>query len=345
MTHEASHAPREVVRIIQIGLGPIGQRMTHRIIDHPRLVLVGAVDIDEAKVGRDVSTIAGLDAPLDVDVVSTLAEIADVPADVAVVTTSSSLEACEPVLDAACSLGLAVVSTCEELSYPWRTLPAIAGRVDAAARAAGVAVLGTGVNPGFLMDLLPLMMSGVSERVDAVRVERYQDAGRRRRAFQDKVGAGLTVEQFRRRAESGELRHVGLPESMHMIAARMGWTLTRVEDRIDPLVANDPVERPPHARIAPGHVKGVHQVGEGWIDGPEPRKAVELIFHAEVGQHRPQDRIVIRGEPHLESSIPGGVHGDAATCSITANMIPRLLAARPGLRTMIDIDPPSCWQG
>ncbi len=350
------------VRVIQVGLGPIGRRMVERIVAHPSLQLVGAVDIDPRKVGADVGG---------VKVVGSLADCVDAKADVAVVTTSSSLARCEGTFVEACGMGLGVVSTCEELSYPWPPPPEgdpppegsshpeggshsegsatdqVARRIDQAAKQAGVAVLGTGVNPGFLMDLLPVVMTSVCQNVHAVRVERYQDAGKRRLPFQDKVGAGLTVEEFGYRVDAGRIRHVGLAESMRMIAARMGWHLTKTEDRIDPLIAHDPVDRPPHARIAPGHVKGVHQVGEGWINDPThgPRKVIELIFHAEVGQAKPQDRIVIRGEPSVETVIPGGVHGDSATCSMAINTIRNVLAARPGLRTMIDIDPPGCWQG
>lgn len=329
----------ESIRIIQVGLGPIGRRMIHRIATHPRLQLVGAVDIDASLHGRDAGELANLDQPLGVNVVGDLDAVGD-DADVASVMTTSALDKCEPTLIACCEAALHVVSTCEELSYPWQTAAALARRIDDAAQATGVAVLGTGVNPGFLMDLLPLVLTGVCENVEAIRVERYQDAGQRRLPFQLKVGATLSPEQFQQKVDAGQIRHVGLTESMHMLAARLGWTLDRTRDQVNPLINHERIEG--HAlTIEPGQVKGVHQVGEGWIGD---RRVIELIFHAEVGQARPQDRVIIRGNPGFESIIPGGIHGDTATTAMAINCIPLLQAARPGLRTMADLAPPSCFE-
>ncbi len=315
------------IRVVHIGLGPIGQGIVKEIASRPGVELVGAVDVDPTLAGRDAGEICGLAEPAGVTVVATLDEV-EADADLACVTTSSSLAVVEPTLTACCSHGLAVVSTCEELSYPWRTAPAIAARMDEAARRAGVGIIATGVNPGFVMDLLPVVSTGICSRVDAIRVERYQDAGRRRLPFQKKVGAGLSRAEFEEKARAGEIRHVGLTESMHMIAARMGWDLEETSDEIEPACNRN-------------EVRGVHQVGRAWCDG---RMVIELVFHAELGLPDPADRVIVSGEPGFELLVPGGFHGDTATCAIAVNCMPLLRTARPGLRTMVDIDPVSCFR-
>ena len=307
-------------------MGPIGRRMVQEIDRRRGFQLVAAVDIDPGITGRDAADLAGL-SPCGVPVAGSLDDV-QTDADVACVTTTSSLRTAAPTIAACCERGLGVVSTCEELSFPWQTQRSTAHELDAAARRAGVAVLGTGVNPGFVMDLLPLVATGACSRVDRVRVERYQDAGRRRLPFQQKVGAGLTREEFDEKARDGLVRHVGLTESMHMIAHRMGWSVDRTADGVEPVIAD-------------GAVTGVHQVGRAWCRG---RLVIELVFHAEVGYADPADRIIVDGDPPLRVVIPGGFHGDLATSAVVANCMPRVLDATPGLRTMIDITPLS-WYG
>ncbi|MFA7235789.1 MAG: hypothetical protein WC058_02905 [Phycisphaeraceae bacterium] len=336
------------IRVIQIGLGPIGQRMIRQVHEHPLLQLVGAIDNDPHKLGQDAGKIAGLDQSIGVKVVARLNDLPPEAANhgnqlpgVASVMTSSSLVKTAPLLFELCRKKLPAVSTCEELAYPWQTHPQLASQLDEAAKQAGVALLGTGVNPGFLMDIFPLVITGVCRSVESIRVERYQDAARRRVPFQEKIGAGLTVAEFEKRVADGRIRHVGLTESMNMLAARLGWKLTRAEDRISPLISHERLTGD-HVTVPAGCVKGVHQVGEGYVGD---KQVINLIFHAAIQQPKPQDRIIIRGEPSIESVIPGGVHGDLATCSIAANAIPVIQRARPGLRTMADLEVVTCFQG
>ena len=189
------------ISVIQIGLGPIGQRMLQRIVAHPRLQLVGAVDVSPVWIGLDAGKVSGIADPIGLPVVGSLEEVA-AEAEVACVMTSSSLAAAAPTIQQCIARRLHVVSTCEELAFPHQTHPDIVQQLDAAAADAGVAILGTGVNPGYLMDLLPLTLTGVCERVDAIRVERYQDAGKRRLPFQLKVGATLSPRISKSRSPS-----------------------------------------------------------------------------------------------------------------------------------------------
>jgi len=329
------------MRVIQYGLGPIGNRVTHYLVQRPAFQVVGAVDIDPQKEGRDVGELAGL-PPVGVEVRGDArAVLSQVQADVVVLTTTSSLEKARPQIVEILSYGLPIVSTCEELSYPWLTSPQISQEIVRVAREHQVAVLSTGVNPGFLMDLLPIVMTGICQQVEKVTVERFQDAQFRRVPFQRKIGAGLTVEQFQQRVQEGTLRHVGLTESMQMIASRMSWALDRTEDVIEPVIATRRVTVGEQV-IEPGMCLGVSQVGRGTMRG---REVVTLIFRASIGEPDPRDRIRIEGVPVVESVVPGGINGDVATCAITVNAIPVVMRARPGLRTMADIEPISFFEG
>jgi 4-hydroxy-tetrahydrodipicolinate reductase len=262
-------------------------------------------------------------------------------ADVAVLTTVSDLKRIVPQIEEILAHGLPVVTTCEELAYPWDTDPDSARRIDGAARRGGVAVLATGVNPGFMMDTLPIVLSAVCQRVDAVKVSRIQDASTRRLPFQRKIGAGLSLDEFEAKRNSGDLRHVGLTESMHMIASRIGWKLDRTEDVITPVVAERRIEGG-STTVEPGAAAGVQQIGRGFVGSQEK---ITLTFRASVGEPSPEDTVELIGIPRLVSTIPGGVHGDVATCAITLNAAAQVLRAGAGLRTMADLPPVSCFLG
>ncbi len=327
------------IRTVHIGLGPVGQKTVRYALERDGIEVVGAVDTDPAKAGMDLGRLCGLRRDLGVAVHDSLSGVArGAKPHVAVLTTVSDMERIAPQIEGVLAQGLPVVSTCEELSYPWEASPRLARRLDRAAKAAGVAVLGTGVNPGFLMDLLPICLTAVCQKITRVTVTRVQDASFRRGPFQRKIGAGLTLAEFRRRRDEGTLRHVGLTESMHMIAARMGWVLERTEDAVRPVVAKKRI-RTKSMTISKGRAAGVQQVGRGFRSG---RAVIRLVFRAAVGEPDPADTVEIRGEPNLTSTIPGGVNGDVATCAIAVNALPRVLEAAPGLRTMTDI-PVASW--
>ncbi|MDI6707461.1 MAG: dihydrodipicolinate reductase [Firmicutes bacterium] len=326
---------KDKIKVIQYGLGPIGIKLTQYLVDKPAMEIVGAVDIDPKKVGADIGELAGLPEPLGI-IVTGDAEtlLGEVEADVVALTTTSSLEKIKPLVMEILSHGVNVVTTCEELSYPWLTNPQISGEIDVAAREKNVSVLSAGVNPGFLMDFLPIAVTGVCRQVKRITVERIQDAQFRRIPFQKKIGAGLTVEQFQERVREGTLRHVGLTESIHMIAAKMGWRLDKAEDIISPIIADEKVVAG-GLTVEAGKVLGVQQIGRGIVQGEE---RITLVFRASIGEKDPRDRVVIEGTPDIDMVIKGGVNGDIATCAIVANAIPAVVGARPGLRTMADIE-------
>lgn len=327
------------IRVIQYGIGPIGIKMMQYLGERTSLELVGAVDIDPAKIGKDVGELAGLPGPLGVTVSGKASDLLGrLEADAVVLTTSSSLDQIKPQVLEILSYGKNVVSSCEELMYPWLTQPDTAEEIDRAAKASGVSVLATGVNPGFLMDFLPLVMTGVCKDVRKVTVERIQNAQFRRLPFQKKIGAGLTLEEFNARAEKGVLRHVGLTESIHLIATGLGWELDKAEDVLSPVIAEKRIKTEDLV-IEPGQAAGVNQVGKGFVNDEE---VITLYFEAAVGAAESRERILIEGTPSIDLTIKDGVNGDVATCAILANAIPVVVDAAPGLRTMADVRAIAC---
>ena len=199
------------LKIIQIGVGPIGQKVVNYMLEREGLEVVAAVDPAPDKSGKDLGELCGPDKKLGIAVSPNLSEAMKTSKpDVAVLCTTSSMEKAVPQIEEIITHGLHVVSTCEELSYPWDTQPGLSKQLDEAARKANLAVLGTGVNPGFLMDFLPLAMTAVCRKVEKIKVSRIQDASVRRIPFQQKIGAGLTLDEFEAKKQTGTLRHVGL---------------------------------------------------------------------------------------------------------------------------------------
>jgi 4-hydroxy-tetrahydrodipicolinate reductase len=257
--------------------------------------------------------------------------------DVVVLCTHSSLKRVMPQIEQVLKLKVPIVSTTEELSYPTKANLKYARVIHQLARKAKVAVLATGVNPGFLMDTLPIALTGVCERVDAIRVERVQDARIRRLPFQQKIGAGLTREQFQRKVDDGSVRHVGLTESISMIADALGWKLERITEEIQPKIATQTVASE-FLAVDPGYVSGIVMNGIGHRAG---QPAITLHLEAYFGAPEPYDAVEIAGVPPLKMKIAGGVHGDLATVAMVVNMIPKILEAAPGLHTMRDMPIPS----
>lgn len=330
------------IRVLHVGLGPIGAAIARQVAARNGLTIVGAVDIDPAKAGQDLSKVIGHRRRLGVPVRATLQQaLEEAEPDVVVHCTSSSLRTVVPQLEQIFAARLPVVSTTEELSYPWYANRRLARRVDTMARSAGVAVLGTGVNPGFAMDALPIAITAVCERVERITVNRIQDARIRRLPFQQKIGAGLTRAQFARRVAEGTVRHVGLTESIAMIADAMGWRLDRITDDIKPKIARERVVSD-FLDVQRGQVAGIVQDGVGYRRG---EAIIRLHMEAYLGAPETYDQIDVDGSPRLSAKFAGGIHGDIATASIAVNSIPKVIAAAPGLHTMRDLPLPSFFPG
>ncbi|HXG41506.1 MAG TPA: dihydrodipicolinate reductase [Dehalococcoidia bacterium] len=325
-----------VVRTLHVGIGAIGAEVVRLIAQDHRFRVVGAVDSDPGKAGRDLGEVAGLGRRLGVTVMPTLEEaLRDSEAQVLVHTAGSRLAQEAGAALSALSHGLHVLSTCEELSFPWARHPDLARRLDEEARARGLRVLGAGVNPGFVMDLLPSLLAAACQRVDAVRVRRVVDLSRRRPQLQRKMGVGLSPQEFEAQARAGALGHVGLLESALMLADALGWELEELREEMVPVLA------PRHLRAGPlrleaGQVAGACQTVTG-LRGGMPALELTLVMALEASD--PHDAIEIDGEPPLRAFLPGGVQGDRATAALVVRLLPTVVhgPAPVGLITVRDL--------
>lgn len=334
-------------RILIVGCGVMGRSIARAVLGKETLTLVGAVDLDASLIGRDIGELTELSRETGVPV--TRPEDAEFGrADCCIVTTGSRLSEVEEQITRCVAAGTNVVSTCEELAYPWLRNPDIAARLDRLAQEQGVTVVGTGINPGFLMDTLPVVLSAPCLTVEHVQVTRMMNSARRRIPFQRKVGTGLSPEAFAAKIASGEISgHVGLTESMQMIAAGLGWELAEyVEEPPEPVVAGSEVETGLGA-VSAGRVVGLTSVA--WAAGPRTAtgaaagrtERVRLVFSAHAQVEEEYDEIAIDGTPPVRQRIHGGVNGDTGTVAVTVNTAYRAVDAPPGLRTMIEVAPPA----
>ncbi len=325
---------KKKIRAIQYGVGPIGASIARLMREKQAIEICGAIDTDPAKVGRDLGEVIGAaDAPWGVKVSADAKEVLEQAADVVIHSTSSSLPKVMDQLLACLEAEACIVSTCEELSYPFRTYPELSAKLDSAAKDWGVALVGTGVNPGFVMDKLVVTLAAVSQRIEHAKALRIVDASKRRLPLQKKIGAGMSVEEFRAQVAAGIIKHVGLPESVAMVADSLNLPVEEITESIEPVVARDRVQTE-FLTVEAGQAAGVHQIARGLAGGKE---LVYLELQMYVGAKDPADTVELKGHPNISLVIPGGSHGDIATASVVVNSIPVILDAPAGLRTSRDL--------
>jgi 2,4-diaminopentanoate dehydrogenase len=315
------------ITVAQYGIGPIGAEIARLLLTKPWLKVVAAVDIDPNKIGKDLGDVIGLGRSVGVTVTPDLS----VKADVVCHSTGSRLVEVAGQLKDLLGRGSHVVSTCEELSFPLDAK--IREDLQQVAHANNAGLLGTGVNPGFVMDKLPLTITSVCQEVSSVEIIRIQNASTRREPLQRKVGASMTVDEFRAAVDAGKIKHMGLRESLMLVGNGLGVEFTEVSDeKIEPIIADREITTQ-YLKVQPGQVAGVHQTihGKGRID-------VRLELRMYVGaEDVAADRVIVRGVPDVEMEIKHGVHGDRATAAMVVNAIPRIVKARCGVLTMDDI--------
>jgi 4-hydroxy-tetrahydrodipicolinate reductase len=322
------------LKVVHCGLGPIGQSIARLTLERDGLQVIGATDPSVDQAGKDLGIVLGLGRKLRLKVDGNPERfIKKARADVALLCTSSSIKTIKPQVLGLVQRGINVVTTCEELSFPTPETQSAWRDIDKAAAAKKVTVLSTGVNPGFAMDAMPLILTAPCADVTRVSVTRVVDAGTRRLPLQRKVGAGLNLNQFRRAMTEGTVRHVGLPQSVYMIAAGLGWKLDRVEETLEPAIAPRDLDTE-YLRIPAGMAAGIKQSARGYRNG---ELAITLDLQMYVGAEQPRDHVLIDGVPPIDMTIAGGVAGDSATAAIAVNCIPKVMAARPGLLTMHDL--------
>ena len=309
------------IKVLICGFGQVGRMLYRHLKQQDDFIVAGIVDRDENIAGKTVATVLGEGD--DLTIIAKSLDDWQGCADGAMVTTVSDGQECAELMMQLFKRKLNVVTSCEELFFPVDRK--IAAELDQAARQYECAAAAAGINPGFLMDYLPAVLSGCSGNIRKVRISRIQNAAVRRMQFQKKIGAGLSLAKFEELKKAGTLRHVGLSESVSFLAAVLGWDLDEITESIAPVVSGCDYNIPGAIPVRAGEVRGVHQTGSGIIRG---ERVIQLEFVAAVGEPESYDRVNIFGEPEIESTIRGGVNGDAGSCAVLANVMRSLLLVR-----------------
>jgi hypothetical protein len=297
------------------------------------------VDVAKDKVGKDIGEVLGL-RKVGVNISDNLESVLQkTKADIAIHATSSFLKDTYPQIASILKHGVNVISTCEELSYPYVSEPKLAKELDTLAKKHDATVLGTGINPGFLMDTLVITLTAPCERIEKIEVTRVMNAGTRRVPFQKKIGAGLTVEEFQQKIENQQITgHVGLEQSIAMIASVLAWKLDKtILQPVEPVIAKKTVESK-GIRVDAGKVAGLRQKASGLMKNKE---MIVLNFQAYIGAEEEYDAITVKGVPNIYQRIQPCVHGDIGTVAVLVNAIPKVINAPAGLLTMKDLPVPS----
>jgi 4-hydroxy-tetrahydrodipicolinate reductase len=328
------------LKVALYGVGAVGSLIAKFLLEKKGIEIVGAVDIAKDKVGKDLGEVLGLERKLGVKISNDVdAVLAKTKADIAIHTTSSFLKDTYPQIASIVKNGVKVVSTCEELSYPYRTEPELAKKLDTLAKKHNVTVLGTGINPGFLMDTLVITLTAVCQKIDKIEATRVMNAATRRLPFQKKIGAGLTASEFQRKIKDKEITgHVGLEQSVAMVADALAWKLDKITvETVEPVIAKKPVESQ-HIKVKAGEAAGLRQKAKGIMKNKE---VITLDFQAYIGAEEEYDAITIEGVPTVKQKIKPCVHGDIGTIAMVVNSIPKVIKASAGLFTMKDLPVPS----
>ncbi|MHA2049040.1 MAG: NAD(P)H-dependent amine dehydrogenase family protein [Promethearchaeota archaeon] len=326
--------------VIQVGLGPMGKIIAKLLITRRNILLKGVVEINPRLINKKLSEVLEIEIEDDLVVSSDFDSLlANNKVDMVIIATSSSLIKIAPTISRAVKSGCNVISICEELSYPFQYHPALSQELDSIAKSNNVTIVGTGINPGYLMDLLPIVITAPCQSVKSISVTRMMNSAKRRVPFQKKIGTGLTVEEFHNKITNKEITgHVGLTQSIQMIIGALGIDYDEI------------VEIPPKEIVAEKELKTSYGeiVPQGYVCGLQSKAFVkkggkELIildFVAYAGDHEEFDSILIEGTPRIFQKIIGGVHGDLGTSAMIANLIPKVIEARAGLLTMKDLPVP-----
>ncbi len=332
----------ESFNVVQIGLGPMGKLITHLLVSRENINLLGVVDIDSELLGKSLNDILKISTAPNILVQKSVQPILiNNQVDVAVVATSSSLLNTASTIKEVLAKGVNVISICEELSYPYVNHPELSIELDELAKENQCAVIGTGINPGFLMDLLPIVLTAPCQRVEGISITRMMNSSKRREPFQRKIGTGLSPSEFQEKIKKKEITgHVGLTESIQMILGALGLPDGRiVENSPEPVLTSKEFMTSYNESVQKGHVCGLKS--SATYRNPETGEVmISMDFIAYAGDQEEFDRVSIKGTPNINQKIIGGIHGDLGTAAMVANLIPHAYKSSAGLFTMKDIPVP-----
>lgn len=339
----------ENVKVIIWGFGAMGSGMANMLLAKKGVEIVGICDRNESRVGRDMYEVLGVERgdKKPVIISSNIEEvIKEGAADVALIATDSFTRKTFDKIKYVVERKINVVSTAEEMAYPQAQEPELAAEMDRLAKENGVTILGTGINPGFVLDLLILALTGTCESVEHIKAARINDLSPFGHAVMEEQGVGLTVKDFNEGVQNGKVAgHVGFPESIHMVADGIGWNVEKIDQTREAIVSNV-YRKSKYAEVQPGNVAGCRQCGYGYVDGKikidmeHPQQILPEMEGVDTG-----DYIWIKGVPNINMQIKPEIPGGIGTIAMCVNMIPHVINAKPGLKTMLDLPVPRAIMG
>lgn len=339
---------QENIKVIIWGLGSMGKGMAEMLLGKKGVDIVGVVGRG-AKIGKSMYDFLDVEKGNREDVLLGSYEdvIKEKSADVVLLCTDSFTKDNFDKIKYCVERKINVISTAEEMAYPMAQEPELSKEINRLAKENGVSVLGTGINPGLIMDLLVITLTGACIDVESIKAERVNSLSPFGTTVMNGQGVGISVEEFNKRVEEGTLDgHVGFPESITMIADALGWKLSdEIELHRAPIVS-DVYRKSPYAEVQPGDAAGCNMKGFGYVDG---ELKIEMLhpqqIEPQLGGVDTGDYITIKGTPNINMAITPEVPGGIGTIAMVVNMIPHIINARPGLKTMIDLPVPRAIMG
>ena len=339
---------KENVKVIIWGLGAMGRGMAEMLLDKKGIEITGVIDMG-TMLGKSMFDFLDKDNPYDHDIIIGTAEevITEKAADVVLLCTDSHTRNAFPRIKTILENKMNVITTAEEMAFPQAKEPELAAEMDRIAKANGVSVLGTGINPGLIMDLLVVTLTGACETVDFVEAKRVNNLSPFGPTVMKEQGVGITMDEYEELSSAGKLAgHVGFDESINMIADALGWKLSEpVKQSMSPIISK--VDRKaPYAEVKAGNMAGVDMRGEGKVDDVvkinmiHPQQVEPQLEGVDTG-----DYINIKGTPDINMAITPEIPGGIGTIAMVVNMIPQIINARPGLQTMLDLPVPRAIMG
>jgi len=338
----------ENIKVIIWGFGAMGAGAAESLISKTGVEVVGVCDINPKIVGKDMYEVLGAernDKPA-VIISDDIDEVLKLGADICITATDSFTAKAFPRLKKVMEAGINVVSTAEEMAYPKAQEPKLAEELNRIAKENNVTILGTGINPGLMMDLLAVCISGAMTDLESVECRRVNSLSPFGPTVMEEQGVGMKVATFMEKVENGTMAgHVGFAESIGMIAEAVGWEVDKFEQQMEPIVTS--IDRTsPYGFAAAGDVAGVNMTGQGFVDGELKLNMIhpQQIEPEMEGTHT-GDYIVLKGTPNVNMSITPEIDGGIGTIAMVVNMIPHVINARPGLKTMLDLPVPRAIMG
>ncbi len=334
------------VKVSIWGFGAMGQGMAKMILSKKGIELTGICDLNPNYKGKSVNELLHIESELasNIHVTDKIEEIVfESSCDVCIIATDSFTVNNYDKIIKVVENKINVISTAEEMSYPAAQNPDLAVKINSIAKKHGVSVLGTGINPGLMMDLLAICLTGAMEEVESIECERVNSLSPFGHAVMEEQGVGSTIEEFKLGVQEKTISgHIGFPESIMMISDALGFDISEIKQQIAPIVTNkELISKYGHA--AAGHVAGVKMSGQGIQDGKE---IIKMIHPQQIEPEvNTGDYIRIKGTPDINMSISPEVDGGIGTIAMCVNMIPHIINARPGLKTMIDLPVPRAIMG